>query len=227
MQRRVISTSRSGSTTTEAWTPWAPGITRVDVDAPYDYVNAHGLAVQADGKILAVFGEGSEVFRFSAAGLLDPDFGSHPYLLGRVIVGPFYELRDVAVQEDGGIVAAGLHHLFPVRGDNGALVRLLDDGTPDPSFGIGGFIDPPGARAEELHSVTIRSDGKIVAAGRVRAKRDRFVVRRLLSNGSSDSDFGARGKVRSKPDRNVCAPGNTMPTIGAPRCAPLSQRWSS
>lgn len=180
---------------------YGPGIAIVDTDAPSDYVNAHGLALQSDGKILAVLGEGPGMYRFLPSGLPDPDFGFGPFVAdGYVSLAPYRELRDVAVQPDGRIVAVGVRQGIDVPQNMATVVRLLSDGSLDPSFGAGGFVDPPSSSREELLAVTLQGDGKILAAGRLRNLKERFVVRRLLGDGTADRDFGAGGKMRVRAD---------------------------
>jgi uncharacterized delta-60 repeat protein len=77
------------------------------------------------------------VFRFNADGTLDTSFGAD----GRVDIdaSPVFGdvCEDIAVDPEGRIVLAGLG----VSGlAQGALVRLLEDGTPDESFGPGGIF---------------------------------------------------------------------------------------
>jgi uncharacterized delta-60 repeat protein len=183
-----------------------PGVTRIDADAPVDYLNARGLAVAAGGRILAAVAGGSGVYGFLPNGLPDPAFGTPtPARVGHAPTGSSYELRDIAVQADGRIVGVGLYDGpdLPYHVNHlAALVRLLPDGIPDPSFGAGGFVALQGSRNEELLAVALQPDGTIVAGGRVRAVKEKWTLRRLLADGNLDRSFGSRGRVRYRPNRN-------------------------
>jgi len=182
--------------------PLGAGIAKINRTAPYDYVNAHGLSLQSDGKIVAVFGEGAVIYRFLPSGVPDPDFANDGFgEVGALIVGPRREMRDVTIQADGKIVAVGLFHGIELPYPVASIARILPDGSMDAGFGTAGFVEPLSSKNEELLAVTLQDDGKIVAAGRLRARKERFVVRRVLADGAADEEFGRRGKIRLRPDR--------------------------
>ncbi len=163
------------------------------------------IAAQRDGKVV-VAGEGvvpgvSDDFilaRYTARGALDPAFGGD----GKVATdfgGRPDGAGDVAIQQDGKIVAVGFGFATPVRPIDFALARYNVDGTLDGSFGDGGRVlttfEPnsfDGAAA-----VLVQPDGKIVAAGRTRnaASSYEFALARYLPNGALDSAFGGDGLV--------------------------------
>lgn len=69
-------------------------------------------------------------------------------------------LTGVAPQPDGKIVAAGS------LGNQGVVVRLLPDGSLDPSFGTGGVVHISGAGAKlELTNLVLDPEGRIVVVG--------------------------------------------------------------
>jgi uncharacterized delta-60 repeat protein len=108
--------------------------------------SAHDVALQADGKIVAV--GGSVIARYTAGGALDTSFaggGSTPF-------GHAETARAVAIQPDGKIVVVG-----------GSLIARYDpDGTLDTSFGGGdGEVITGSWNAD----VALAPDGKIVVAG--------------------------------------------------------------
>ncbi len=162
---------------------------------------AYSVAIQSDSKIVvAGYSEGGDggwdfaVVRYDTNGSLDSDFGND----GKVItaVGRSGAIaHSVAIQSDGKIVAAG-------SGYNGidndfAVVRYDTNGSLDSDFGSDGIVMTNfGIRGDEVHSVAIQSDGKIVAAGvGYNGSDDDFAVVRYNTNGSLDSDFGNDGKV--------------------------------
>jgi uncharacterized delta-60 repeat protein len=151
---------------------------------------ALGVALQADGRIVAAGGGGPAsdfvVARYNGDGTLDSSFGS-----GGIVttdLGPFEAATAVVVQIDGKIVATG-----STSSGNFALVRYTANGSLDGSFGSGGIVTTNfGFSSAFGGALVIQSDGKIVAAGR--AGTD-FLVVRYNANGSVDTSFGSGGVV--------------------------------
>src|SRR4051794_17266877 len=103
--------------------------------SPYDEPQA--MAVQSDGKILAI-GWGSSInfslVRYLPNGSLDPTFGSG----GKAVLGAGYP-KDIQLQKDGKILIAGdVASSDGSDGTAGMVMRLNSDGTVDKSFGTGG-----------------------------------------------------------------------------------------
>jgi uncharacterized delta-60 repeat protein len=78
------------------------------------------------------------------------------------------------------------------------VVRYLQDGTPDNSFGILGngrvFIDFNVNQREEARDVAIQDDGKIVVVGSADVGgNENFAVARLNPNGTLDTSFSGDG----------------------------------
>ena len=152
---------------------------------------ANGVAVQADGKIV-VAGFRS-LARYNPDGSLDTTFGSGGYIAT-------CNAADVAIQIDGKIVVGctvGSHSSADF-----AIVRYNPDGSLDTSFGMGGGVTTSfSAGRDELKSIAIQSDGKIVAAGSTdsigadRWWNDLFAVARYNADGSLDTTFEGDGKV--------------------------------
>jgi uncharacterized delta-60 repeat protein len=159
--------------------------------------DAFGVAIQADGKIVAVgTGSGGDnptnfaLARYNPDGSLDPTFGGDGMVL--VDLGADEEAFDVAIQADGKIVAAGRS-----SGDFG-LARYNLDGSLDPSFGgDGGIVTDFGANDQAL-GVALQADGKIVAAGETNTgfvpSLD-FALARYNPDGSLDPPFDGDGRV--------------------------------
>jgi uncharacterized delta-60 repeat protein len=161
---------------------------------PGSNVNAggtgRGLAVMADGKILAV---GSAVFsgvelpvmlRLNANGTLDSTFGTNGVL--SYSTGTFFS--KVVLQPDGRIVVAG------TGGTNQMAARFLPDGTPDNTFGNNGFkilSNPAGNSAG--YSIALQADGKIVLGGALTSPSTSYLITRLNANGSPDTAFDDDG----------------------------------
>ena len=84
------------------------------------------------------------------------------------------------------MVAAGM------TGANFALARYNSNGTLDGTFGVAGKVTTDfGGPNDKALGVAVRSDGKIVAAGRGLT----FAVARHNRNGTLDTGFGIGGKT--------------------------------
>jgi len=153
---------------------------------------AFGVAVQEDGRIVAVGAAGGSGGRIAAVrylpgGDLDDTFGGD----GKVftdITGGADVAYDAALQADGKIVAVGR---AGVGGGAFALVRYRPGGRLDTTFGGDGVVVTdvtPGNDA--LRAIAIQDDGRIVVAGRA---DDRFVVARYRTGGALDASFAGDG----------------------------------
>jgi uncharacterized delta-60 repeat protein len=165
----------------------------------------NALAIQTDGKIIAAgnssaigifFGDDFIVARFNPDGSLDSTFGSG----GRVITDFFAyqdQIRDVAIQPDGKIVAVGFARTSAVPLSYVAIVRYNPDGSVDQSFGSGGTVLtlPPGGFGFG-NAVVVQPDGRIVVAGRSDDEGSAdFALWRYNPDGTVDSSFGDGGFV--------------------------------
>lgn len=167
-----------------------------------------GLALQADGKIVAVgrSDAGIALARYDSNGAPDPGFGAGGTLtLGAANTGTLFaaEGRSVAIQPDGKLLVAG-YGFYPVPGAFGdgdfVLLRLHANGTVDPLFGGGaGYVNTDfglamplsgGSTGDYPGSVLLQSDGKIVAAGNSAVGTGgQWVIARYLTDGPCPEDF--------------------------------------
>jgi uncharacterized delta-60 repeat protein len=182
---------------------------KVSTDFAGRFDEGWGLAIQPDGRIViagetvrAVGGVDERDFaavRYLSDGALDPSFGTG----GKVSTdfGRNFELAlDMARQPDGKIVAAGISGTIDVPASfDFALARYNTDGSLDPSFGTGGKVLTDLGRDDEINSVTVQPDGKIVVAGFSGTARngDRgdFAIARYTARGALDPSFGTGGRV--------------------------------
>ncbi|HKP54076.1 MAG TPA: S-layer homology domain-containing protein [Chloroflexia bacterium] len=172
----------------------------------------YALALQSDGKIVAggysTEIDGSEgeynfaLARYLTDGSLDPDFGSG----GSVATdfGSGAQVRALAIQPGGEIVAAGFAGDISSGTRDFALASYNEDGSLDTDFGDSGKVttdfgnmDPS---SDTATSVVIQPNGKIVVAGDAlsyfdNGSRYRFALARYSVNGELDSTFGGSGKV--------------------------------
>jgi uncharacterized delta-60 repeat protein len=178
--------------------PSFDGDGRVVTDLGGNFEQAFGVAIQADGKIVAAgfsdSGANPQNFalaRYNPDGSLDPSFDGD----GGVVTdfGAFDFPHAVAIQGDGKIVAAGFSGAG-ANPDNFALARYNLDGSLDPSFDGDGTVVTDFGDIDQAFSVAIQADGRIVAAGRSFAGAD-FALARYNPDGSLDSSFDGDGRV--------------------------------
>jgi uncharacterized delta-60 repeat protein len=153
-----------------------------------------GVALQVDGKIVAVGGTSGIGFRDFALARYNPDGSLDPSFSGdgkqRTDFGGFDEGAGVAVQTDGKIVAVG--RAGSVYADRFAIARYNPNGTLDTSFSGDGRQTTDFGANDGAYGVALQSDGKIVAVGR--AGGGGFAVARYNPNGTLDASFSGDGK---------------------------------
>jgi uncharacterized delta-60 repeat protein len=160
------------------------GMVKFDLTGDEDY--AVDVAIQADGRIVAVGGAGSGgsnptfgLVRLAADGTLDGTFSGD----GKLTT-DFTDKTDwaaaVAIQADGRIVAAG------ESGNGGsnskfALARYNTDGSLDTTFSGDGKVGANFTSGRDAaFGMKIQTDGKIVAAGGAGEPNTTFAVARFL-----------------------------------------------
>jgi uncharacterized delta-60 repeat protein len=206
----------------------------------------HGLALQADGKILATgvadlfnFNSNVAIVRYNTNGTLDGGFGGPA---GGIIVSDFFGGQDegnaIAVTAGGKILVAGKCTAGPSSGYTSmALVQLNSDGSMDNSFGTGGKrTDTTGASAFG-YALAIQADGKFLVGGATtpvsdQITGDNFILYRHNADGSLDPSFGGGGlaitniygnssdgikALAIQPDGKIVAAGRAGGDIGVAR----------
>lgn len=123
----------------------------------------------------------------AAPGDPDPSFGTG----GVVRMLPSNEdifMRGVATQPDGKIVLAGGDFVTNTT----IVVRLLENGALDPSFGGDGIVNLAlGTESSTAQAVLVQPDGKILLAGGAKgAVNFDFMFARLSADGLLDPSFG-------------------------------------
>ncbi len=152
---------------------------------------ANGVAIRADGKIVAVgdtessaTGGDFAIARYNPSGALDPSFSGDGKQTTAGV--HFFEANGVAIQSDDKIVAVG--GAF-------ALARYNPNGSLDTSFSGDGkrVADFNGS----ANAVTVQANGKIVAVGGSESSgsaSDDFALARYNPNGTLDTSFSGDGK---------------------------------
>ena len=195
----------------------------------YDNFIALGINVTRDGHVLVsgYVNTDAALNTIGPNGIDDPRFGIKGY--------SFYDfgswssnwIQDVLTAPDGKTILIG--EQAPCVSledgywtDRGATVmRLLTDGTPDPSFGIRGkaFSFFPNFEFN-VFSGLVQPDGKIVVAGRCSDLLsidvwNRVLLTRFNPNGTIDSGFGINGICRSRSTADLTG-GNIPASLPSP-----------
>jgi uncharacterized delta-60 repeat protein len=122
------------------------------------------IALQPNGKIIAG-GTAANDFAlasFNADGSLDLTFGS-----GGKVTTDFSgtdQVRAIAVQSNGKIIAGGYDRLFTNTSDF-VIARYNPDGSLDPTFGINGKAITDFGGRDTAFTMALQPDGKIIQAG--------------------------------------------------------------
>ncbi len=135
--------------------------------------------------------------RYLPNGLLDESFGTDGIVLEDFFSGEDYA-NAVVIQADGTIVVAGAGTTTNNPNDSGlALIRLNSDGSLDTTFGDQGkVLTPMGPGWEEIKSLVVQADGKLIAIGNTDTAGDaKFCLARYHPDGSLDPTFGTNGIV--------------------------------
>ena len=171
-------------------------------------INSSGpdaITLQSDGKILmaglldGTLADSFAVARYNADGSLDNTFNGNG-LLTFVFPGTTTSnsrAHSILVQPDGKIVVAGDENSGPTR-RNFAVARLNADGSMDATFGTGGLSTTDfGGDHDEIHTIMLQPDGKIVGAGYCYPGTTmlEFAIVRYNTNGTLDASFGTAGKI--------------------------------
>jgi uncharacterized delta-60 repeat protein len=165
------------------------------------YNPGYGLSIAPDGKIVvagtANTGPGNDMglARYRPGGNLDDTFsgdGIRTLDLGAGNEGA----EDVAVQQDGRIVAVG--YTEGAGGTDFAIARFRLGGALDPGFAGDGIKTTDFAGGlQEAYGVVLQENGKIVAAGYTddaEGTEADFLVTRYEVDGSLDQSFSGDGK---------------------------------
>lgn len=145
----------------------------------------HAIALQSDGKIVAVGEWGSSgsnlVFRLLSNGSLDTTFGGGT---GRVQVVAGKAIS-VAIQPDDKIVVGGYTSL-----NEATICRLNTNSSLDTTFDTDGVATYP--QAIRANDIAIQPNGRIVFTG---SSGGDTATARILANGALDSSFNSGGVV--------------------------------
>jgi len=172
---------------------------------PRSNAGASAVALQSDGRIVAAgfalnavgaSGGPSDfaLIRYNADGALDTTFGNGGKVQTEFSSDATDSATGVAIQGDGRIVAVGSTEPQnnPPTFVDFAIARYRTDGSLDPSFGSGGRVATDFVNSIDYAStVTIQSDGRILAAGSSEAGNvpSIFALARYGVGGALDPTF--------------------------------------
>lgn len=176
------------------------GVVTTPVGSGHDW--AFGIAVQPDGKLVAV-GETFDgghlnfaVVRYIVTGGLDTTF-NHTGIVTTSIGGNLDTAQSVALQPDGKIVVAG-YSRNNLGYDDFAVARYTISGVLDSTFNNGGVVTTSiGSADDQGGTVALQPNGKIVVAGLSKNSGgvDNFALVRYTPTGTLDSTFNGTGLV--------------------------------
>jgi uncharacterized delta-60 repeat protein len=176
--------------------------------AGQDQVNA--LALQADGKIVAVGTSTSEAVlaRYTSGGTLDAGFGT-----GGTARTWLDDGKGVVLQPDGKILVGG--SIKGTTWDMG-VVRYNADGTLDHSFGAGGISIVDFGGDDRAYGIALQTGGQILIAGvkSLSSNSSDIALARLHSDGTLDATFGTGGLVTTDLGNNEHGSGVAVDTSG-------------
>lgn len=124
--------------------------------------SARAVTLQADGKILAAREApgGWRLMRFHHNGQADASFGDFGAVVTSLTAGSLPVPHVIVLQGDGKILVGGK---YSGGTGSGMLARYNPDGSLDPTFGIGGILNPlPLLSDAWVEDLVVRPDGTIL-----------------------------------------------------------------
>jgi uncharacterized delta-60 repeat protein len=181
------------------------------LDSTFDYdgivttvIGSHSLkqliCIQPDGKIVTAgrcvgASELIALARYNTNGSLDTTFNSNGIVttsIGSINDGA----ESISLQPDGKILVGG--YSFNGTNTNFAVLRYNTNGSLDTTFNADGIITTAIGTNSSVYSISLQSDGKIVAGGESQIGTGaiiNFAIARYNTNGSLDSTFGTTGII--------------------------------
>jgi uncharacterized delta-60 repeat protein len=176
---------------------------KVTTRLPGASARAYGVALQSDGRVVVAgyvysytaTGNDFLLLRYDTAGNLDSTFDGDGIVTTDFGSGDDYGY-DVAIHPDDRIVVVGWSYQG-FTGQDFSVAQYNSDGSLDSGFdGDGKVVTDVGSQNDVARSVTIQSDGRIVAAGESNQGPTGFdfAIVRYNTNGTLDSGFDGDGR---------------------------------
>jgi len=162
------------------------------------------IKLQTDGKIILGGYSNTNIngnydfalMRYNTSGSIDTTFGSNGKITTDLNSNSSDYITNLEIQNDGKIVAAGYSTM--TNTSHVSLVRYLDTGVLDASFGVNGKINTEinSQSIDKVNAMIIQPNGKILITGSTRiGLNSDFILIRYTSLGVLDSNFGTNGVV--------------------------------
>lgn len=156
----------------------------------YTWEGGENRSAEVDAGVVRLQGSALET-AFGDGGLLRLDVGVDDDGQSGLGFAQDIGLVDAAIR---GPVVTMAFHRWVVPGQSGfSILRLDAGGAPDTTFGGDGFVDVP--VGEVLTSLTVDWRDRVLTAARSNTSPQHPVVRRLLADGTPDTEFGAGGST--------------------------------
>jgi uncharacterized delta-60 repeat protein len=172
---------------------------------PNSSAYARGVAVQADGRIVAA---GAAYIgktwwfvlaRYLPDGALDQSFGNGGLVATHFTNSVSAEANAIAIsRQTGKLIVAGVAQFGPGHSRFALACYLPHDGSLDASFGVAGEATIAIGTSSAARAVAISHSGQLVVAGSGSPRDPHeygFVVARCEANGTIDPSFGQGGHV--------------------------------
>jgi uncharacterized delta-60 repeat protein len=173
---------------------------------------AFSEAVLPNGKIVVAGTNGSDMLaaQLTSSGALDPTFGTGgaDEFSVQVQGAALSLVRSVLVEPNGDLLLVGDADSAP---SYPAIIRLLPDGSVDPSFGNDGLVT---LSAMDVQAAALAPDGNIVLAGTGSVYSPScLMLTQVTTSGAVDTSFGNDGTVCDQTDTQL--PGNEQSAASA------------
>ncbi len=179
------------------------GVVKKFSDIPNE--NVFKSFLQPDGKIVTIgiyptFGQWrAYASRFLPNGDFDTDFDINGLaVIPEANTAVEVDVRDGGIAPDGKIVMVGSIGSSSAN-EEWYLVRLMPNGTPDPTFGTNGIskINVGNNFSEGAHSILFLNDGKMIVGGHAQKYPGyHFTMLRINDDGTQDMTYGLGGKAQ-------------------------------
>lgn len=165
----------------------------------------YGLAIQSDGKLIAV-GYSTinnnytfTAIRYNSDGAIDSTFDADGIVTTPISTSNTTndKAQAVTIQDDGKIIVVG--HVGETNKTDFGIVRYNTDGSLDTSFDSDGIVTFSilSTAWDTPYAVQIQSDDKILVAGSWEGNPEKGVIIRINSDGSLDTTFDTDGILTS------------------------------
>ncbi len=174
-----------------------------DIGADEESDIARAVALTPTGQIV-VAGYSSislaskiSVVRYRPNGLLDTNFGNLGVAQTAIFANSGNFCTDILALADNSLLLTGMAENVDFK--DAFLFKMLENGSPDPSFGQNGkVVRSLSPKDDNAYCLARRPDGRILVVGDTRKADDFYTdaaVMQFNANGSNDAAFGSGGAV--------------------------------